>query len=156
MKTSFKKTNRKRSKNAFTLIELLVVIAIIAILAALLLPALARAKFRARVAECTSDMRQWGVVCNTYAADPASFPSFPMTVGYAGGNLWDVDAAMATNLIPYGLTVPMWFCPVRDDYQAIVNANPGVKITSPKQFIRLNNPPGRQGIEYNQVYLTIF
>jgi prepilin-type processing-associated H-X9-DG protein len=80
-----------------------------------------------------------------------------MTIGYAGGNLWDVDAAMATNLVSYGLTVPMWFCPVRPkDLQSIANANPGVSITSPYQFPQLKNPPNGQGIEYNHSYLTIF
>ena len=77
---------KTRSQAHFTLIELLIVIAIIAILAAMLLPALQSARRTAKMAQCTSNCKQFALSNHLYAA---SFNGFVTPIAWGDGvNIW--------------------------------------------------------------------
>jgi prepilin-type N-terminal cleavage/methylation domain-containing protein len=102
-------------RGGFTLIELLVVIAIIAILAALLLPALARAKLQAKAANCSSNNKQIATALMMYADDNSQYLP-PLNTGCFAtvltSNWWFTIIGNSKYITSSAQSNNIWLCPV--------------------------------------------
>jgi prepilin-type N-terminal cleavage/methylation domain-containing protein/prepilin-type processing-associated H-X9-DG protein len=116
-----KQIEKSSTRTAFTLIELLVVIAIIAILAAMLLPALARAKSRANQISCLNNQKQLGMGFMMYAGDSNDImPSDASRYGHTPEDWvwWEtgLNANQSPILLKIGSSTNIMRCPLdRDD-----------------------------------------
>ena len=104
---------RRLLHGAFTLIELLVVIAIIAILAALLLPALAKAKNKARWVQCMNHHRQWGVAVHLYAGADDDLP-----LEKPPGSPWPVSVLNTWSVVSDPTNASVWYNALAEEANA--------------------------------------
>jgi len=125
---AWRRTEGAEPARGFTLIELLVVIAIIAILAAMLLPAMARAKQKAQTSNCVSNLKQAGQELEMYTQDCGESLPGPVWVGARAS----YDENSSSELVFYLATYLGNPAPWPDSHIADVFVCPGYKSSAPE------------------------
>lgn len=148
MHSRYRRRSSFRTPTAFTLVELLVVIAIIALLAALLFPAFASARAKARETTCVSNLRQTGLATLSYAADYddafvlAGDPIDLHTDTWVGGpheQKADLLEPLPDVLFSYTKNKAIWACPSDSGFEIGGRSETVPLDTRPSSFDKYGN-----------------